>query len=131
MDTESFDEQSSEIESEGSSHDREQNVKKPVCEERAPVCQTEDRQPVHKVEAVHEPDSLDNETLDRSPVQDLTRLLEETLSRAPAEGGANDGKNQSDAGLSQKEAIPSSSKSPHSPEVSNLMRLKCRLDCRM
>ena len=115
LDTESLDEQSSE--SEDSSHDREQNV----CEEREPVCQTEDRQPVHKVEPVREVESLDNETMDRSLVQDLTRPLEEALSRAPAKGGANDGKNQSDAGLSQKEAVPSSPKSPHSPEVSNLL----------
>ena len=121
LDTESLDEQSSENESEDSSHDREQNVKNLVCEEREPVCQTEDRQPVHKVEPVHELNSLDNETMDRSPVQDLTRPLEEALSRAPVEGGANDGKNQLDARWSQKEAIPSSPKSPHSPEVSNLL----------
>ena len=127
LETESLDEQSSESDSEDPSQGREQNDMDPVCEDVEPVCQTEDREAVCQTEdrqPVQEVDSLDRETEDRSPVQDQdqTKPLEESLSRAPVEGGASDGKNQSDAGLSQKEALPSSPKSPHSPEVNDHRR---------
>ena len=82
---------------------------------------SKDRHPVSEDCEVHE-DSIDEEeeeTEDTSPIQDLIESLEksEVLIEPHASSRGQNGKNHTGDGSSQKEAFPSSPKSPNSPEV--------------